>query len=193
VPYLQPLLVPLARSMGLTLVVRTPSDAASIAPMLKAAVAALDPDQAVGTVQPMDRLIADSVAARRLNLWLVSAFAALALALTAAGLYGVMAYLVAQRTHEIGVRMALGASRAAVLAMMLRQVGLLTTIGIAVGLGGALVLTRWLASLLFGVSARDPLVYSGVSVVLALVALAAVAVPSSRAARVDPLLALREP
>jgi putative ABC transport system permease protein len=193
VPYLQPVLTSLARGMGLTLVVRTSADAASLAPMLRTAAAAIDRNQPIGAVRPMERLIADSVAPRRLNLWLVSAFAGLALALTAAGLYGVMAYLVAQRTHEIGVRMALGASRARVLAMMLRQVGTLTAIGIAVGLAAALVLTRWLASLLFGVSARDPLVYAGVSAVLALVALAAVAIPTARAARVDPLLALREP
>jgi putative ABC transport system permease protein len=192
-PYLQTNLMQMGRTMGFTLVVRTPSDPGAIAPMLTAAVAEIDRDQPLGTLLTMDRLIADSVAPRRLNLWLVSAFALLALVLTSAGLYGVMSYLVAQRTHEIGVRMALGASRGSVLAMMLRQIGMLTLGGIAVGIGGALGLTRWLASLLFGVSARDPLVYVGVSAVLALVAVAAVAVPSSRATRVDPLLALREP
>jgi ABC-type antimicrobial peptide transport system permease subunit len=140
----------------------------------------------------MEDLIAASVAPRRLNLWLVGAFAVVALVLTAAGLYGVMSYLVAHRTREIGVRMALGASRAGVLMLMLRQAGTMMVIGIGIGLLGALALTRSLASLLFGVSATDPLVYIGVSVVLALVAFAAVAVPSSRATRIDPLLALRE-
>jgi putative ABC transport system permease protein len=192
-PYLQKNLSALARTMGLTLVVRTTADLSAFAPMLRTAVAEIDRDQPLGAVQQMDRLIADSVAPRRLNLWLVSSFAALALVLTAAGLYGVMASLVAQRTHEIGVRMALGASRRSVLTMMLRQVGSLTLAGIVAGIGGALLLARSLASLLFGVSATDPSVYAGVSLVLALVALAAVAIPSSRATRVDPLLALREP
>ena len=117
----------------------------------------------------------------------------MALVLTAAGLYGVMAYVVAQRTREIGVRMALGATRGQVLAMMFRQAGGMTAMGIGTGIAGALALTRSLATLLFGVSATDPPVYVGVSVVLALVALAAVAVPSARATRIDPLLALREP
>jgi putative ABC transport system permease protein len=112
--------------------------------------------------------------------------------LTAAGLYGVMAYLVAQRTREIGVRMALGATRRQVLALMFRQAGAMTGLGIFLGVAGALLLTRSMTSLLFGVGAADPLVYVGVSALLAAVALIAVAVPSSRATRIDPLLALRD-
>jgi putative ABC transport system permease protein len=180
------------QARAMSIVVRTHAAAADVAPLLKAAVAEIDRNQPLGMVAQMDTLIAGSVAPRRLNLWLVSAFAVVALVLTAAGLYGVMAYLVAQRTHEIGVRMALGASRGQVLALVLRQIGALTAIGIATGVAVALAFTRSLAALLFGVSATDPLVYAVVSVILATVALVAVAVPSSRATRVDPLLALRQ-
>jgi ABC-type antimicrobial peptide transport system permease subunit len=143
-------------------------------------------------VRPIDDLIDESVAPRRLNFVLVSAFAFVALVLTAAGLYGVMAYVVSQRTREIGVRMALGATRRQVLAMMFRQAGIMTGLGIGLGVVGALILTRSMTSLLFGVSAADPLVYVGVSLLLAVVACIAVAVPSFRAMRVDPLAALRQ-
>ena len=111
----------------------------------------------------MDDVIGESIAPRRLNFMLVSAFAFVALVLTAAGLYGVMAYVVAQRTREIGVRMALGATRSQVLAMMFRQAGTMTGLGIGVGVAGALLLTRSMTSLLFGVSAANPLVYVAVS------------------------------
>ena len=138
-------------------------------------------------------MIGESVAPRRLNFVLVSAFAAVALILTAAGLYGVMAYLVMQRTKEIGVRMALGATRAQVLGLVLREAGAMTLLGIAIGVGGALLLTRSMTSMLFGVSAADPLVYLSMSLLLAAVALLAIAVPASRATHVDPLAALRTP
>ncbi len=177
---------------GMTLVVRTSGDAASMSSLLRRSVASIDPQLPIGMARPMDDLIEESVAPRRLNFVLVSTFALVALVLTAAGLYGVMAYVVAQRTREIGVRMALGATRGQVLAMMLRQAGAMTAVGIGLGVVGALVLTRSMTSLLFGVSATDPLVYLGVSTLLAAVALLAVAVPSSRATQIDPLLALRE-
>jgi len=176
----------------LAIVVRTRAPLAAMAPMLRSVVGELDRNQPIGTVSAMEDLISASVAPRRLNLWLVGAFAVVALLLTAAGLYGVMSYLVAQRTREIGVRMALGASPASVLALMLRQAGTMMLLGIAIGVAGALALTRSLASLLFGVTAKDPAVYMGVSLLLAAVALLAVAVPSSRATRVDPLAALRD-
>jgi predicted permease len=176
----------------LTLVVRTRTPLATMAPMLKNAVIEIDRNQPVGAIRTMEDLIAASVAPRRLNLWLVGAFAIVALVLTAAGLYGVMSYLVAQRTREVGVRMALGASPASVLVLMLRQAGAMMVLGIGIGLAGALALTSTLSSLLFGVTSKDPAIYAGVSLLLALVALLAIAVPSSRATRVDPLTALRD-
>src|SRR5439155_17227425 len=129
-------------------VIRTHAPVATIAPMVRSAVNDIDRNQPVGTVSAMDALIAASVAPRRLNLWLVIAFAVVALVLTAAGLYGVMSYLVAQRTREIGVRMALGATRSSVLQLVLRQAGAMAVAGIAIGLVGALALTRFLATLL---------------------------------------------
>jgi putative ABC transport system permease protein len=180
-----------ADARGMTVVVRAHAGAATLGPLLRSAVRELDADQPVGAIREMESLVGESVAPQRLNMLLLSAFACVALALTAAGLYGVMAYLVAQRTHEIGVRMALGASRGNVLALMLRQVGSMTLAGIAIGVAGALALARSLTTMLFGVSASDPVVYVAVSVLLATVALLAVAIPSSRATRVDPLGALR--
>ena len=175
----------------LTVVVRTHAPVATIAPMVRSAVNEIDRNQPIGTVSAMEDLIAASVAPRRLNLWLVISFAVIALLLTAAGLYGVMSYLVAQRTREIGVRMALGATRSSVLHLVLRQAGVMTLAGIALGLVGALALTRFLATLLFGVTTTDPMVYAAVAALLAVVALLAVAIPSARATRVDPLSALR--
>ena len=175
-----------------TLVIRTTGDVASAAPQIRTAVANVDAQVPIGLVRQMDDLIADSVAPRRLNFLLVSAFAAVALMLTAAGLYGVMAYLVAQRTKEIGVRMALGATRAQVLQLVLREAGTMTLLGIAIGVGGGLLLTRSMTSLLFGVSAADPLIYLAMSLLLAAVSLLAIAIPSSRATRIDPLSALRD-
>jgi putative ABC transport system permease protein len=173
-----------------TLVVRTTGDAA--APLIRTVVAQVDAQVPIGLVRGMDDLIGDSIAPRRLNFVLVSAFAAIALILTAAGLYGVMSYLVAQRTREIGVRMALGATRGQVLQLVVREAGSMTLVGIAVGVGGALLLTRSMTSMLFGVSATNPLIYVSMSLLLALVSLLAIAVPSSRATRVDPLSALRD-
>ena len=175
-----------------TLVVRTGLDLASFVPLLRAAVAGVDPLQPLGAIRPMETLIAESVASRRLNFVLVSAFAAVALVLSATGLYGVMAYLVAQRTREIGVRMALGATPRQVVGLVLRQAGVMTAAGIGFGIVGALALTRSMTSMLFGIGAADPRVYAGVSFLLAAVALVAVAIPSSRATRVDPITALRD-
>jgi putative ABC transport system permease protein len=177
---------------AMALVIRTTGDAVSVTPLIRTAVSNVDRQVPIGLVRRMDELIGDSIAPRRLNFVLVSAFAVVALALTAAGLYGVMAYLVTQRTREIGVRMALGASRKQVLALVLREAGSMTLLGIGIGVAGALVLTRFMATMLFGISAANPLVYLSMSLLLALVALLAVAVPSSRATRVDPLSALRQ-
>jgi ABC-type antimicrobial peptide transport system permease subunit len=136
-------------------------------------------------------VFSDSLKARRFNLLLVGVFAATALLLAMAGIYGVMAYSVAQRTHEFGVRMALGAEVPDVLRLVLRQ-GLVTAaVGVAVGVVGSFLLTRAMASLLFGVSATDPLTFAGVAISLVLVALAASYIPARRATKVDPMVALR--
>ncbi len=189
-PYLQTSYDPETRAMSV--VVRTSGSLEAVSATLRAAVRELDKDQPVGVVRPMDDLLSDSMAPRRLNLLLVGAFAIAALALTGAGLYGVMAYVVAQRTREIGIRMALGATGASVLALVLRQAGAMTLAGIAVGLAGALALTRVLSGLLFGVSRTDPAVYAAVSLLLAFVALLAAAVPCRRAMRVEPVAAMRD-
>ena len=181
-----------ADARGLWFVVRTAAGAPAIAPAMRDAVRSLDRDQPMGAIRPMEDLIVESIGPQRLNLVLLCAFAVVALALTAAGLYGVMAFLVRQRTREIGVRMALGASPRQVLALVVGQGGMLTLAGIGVGVPAALVLTRWLRTLLFGVSPADPRVYVGVSLLLGAVALAAVAIPSIRATRVDPVSALRD-
>jgi putative ABC transport system permease protein len=184
----------LGDSLGrtLTLVVRTSGDPVAITPALRTIVTAVDPQQPLGTVRSMDELIAESVGGHRLNFVLVSAFAAVALLLTAAGLYGVMAYLVAERTREIGVRMALGATPRQVVAMVLSQAGAMMAIGIGIGVAGALLMSRAIGSLLFGVSALDFRIYAAVTVLLGLVALCAALVPSLRATRIDALIVIRD-
>jgi putative ABC transport system permease protein len=177
---------------SLTLVVRTSGDPVQITPALRAIVTAIDPQQPLDTVRSMDELIAESVGGQRVNFVLVSVFAVVALLLTAAGLYGVMAYLVAERTREIGVRMALGATPRQVVAMVLGQAGTMITIGVGIGVAGALLMSRALGSLLFGVSALDPRIYAVVTVLLGFVALCAAAVPSLRATRIDALIVIRD-
>jgi putative ABC transport system permease protein len=150
----------------------------------------LDSTLAVYHVRTMDEVIADTMQDTTAQTFLLGLFAGLALILAAVGLYGVMAYLVTQRTHEIGIRMALGAQESDVLRMVLTQGSKLIALGVGIGLAAALALTRLLSALLFGVGARDPLTFVAVSLVLALVALVACYVPARRAARVDPLVAL---
>ena len=176
----------------MAVVIRSTNDAATNASLVRSAVSSVDPQLPVGIVRTMEDVIGGSMAPRRLNVVLVSAFALVALVLTAAGLYGVMSYIVAQRTREIGMRMALGASGRQVLGMMLGQALRVMTAGIGIGVAGALALTRSMSSLLFGVNAGDPLIYAAVSVLLGAVGLAAVAIPASRAMRIDPLAALRD-
>ena len=155
------------------------------------AIAEIDPREVVYDVQTMDDVVANSFAARRLSMILLAVFAALALLLACVGIYGVISYLVGQRTHEIGVRMALGAQRGDVLRLVIGQGAKMALIGVAIGIVAALALTRLMANQLFGVTAHDPLTFAGVAVLLIVVALAACYIPARRAMRVDPMVALR--
>ncbi|MGC9951326.1 MAG: FtsX-like permease family protein [Bryobacteraceae bacterium] len=139
----------------------------------------------------MDKIISDSLAARRFSMVLLGIFAALALTLSCVGIYGVLSYLAGQRTHEIGIRMALGAQRSDVLRLILGHGAKMALIGVAVGVVASLALTRLMDKLLFGVSAYDPLTFIAVACLLILVALAASYIPARRAMRVDPTVALR--
>jgi putative ABC transport system permease protein len=181
-----------APSTFMALVVRSQGDPAGLIPAIRRRIAAIDPDQAVSAFQTMNELLSASGSRRRFQMALVAAFAALALLLAAIGVYGVMAHMVAQRNREIGVRLALGARPRDVVAMVLRSGVRLTLAGMAVGLAGALALSRALAGLLFGVSALDPATYLSVAAVLLFVAGPSAYVASRGAAKVDPLGALRE-
>ena len=139
----------------------------------------------------MDQLLGNSLAQRRLTMVLLASFAALALLLAAVGVYGVVSCAVRQRTHELGIRMALGAQRRDVLTLILAQGLKLALLGVAFGLGGAFILTRWMESLLFGVRPTDPLTFGVIAAVLLSVALLACWIPARRATKVDPLAALR--
>ena len=147
--------------------------------------------QVIYGVQTMESLISDSLAARRFAMILLGAFAALALVLASVGIYGVIAYVVGQRTQEIGIRMALGAQRNDVLRLILWQGTRLALLGICIGIVGALALTRLMTKLLYGVSATDPLIFAGLALILAAVAIAACCLPARKAMRVDPMVALR--
>src|SRR6266436_1821114 len=139
----------------------------------------------------MEASLSENVAAPRFRTLLLGIFAGLAVCLAMAGVYGVMSYVVGQRSNELGLRMALGASPGDVLRLVLRQALILAGTGIVVGLAGAIVVTQLLGSMLFGVKATDPMTYAGVVVLLAIVALVASYIPARRAARVDPIVALR--
>ncbi len=177
---------------SMMLVVRAASgDAASLASLVRQQVRSLDADQPVYAVRTMDEQLAERRAQRRFNMLLLALFASVAMALAAVGLYGVMAYTVTQRQHEIGIRMALGAGAADVFRLVVGRGMILAAVGIAVGFVSALALTRLMTGLLFNVSAADPLTYAAVSLLLAAVALAGCLVPARRATKVDPMVALR--
>jgi putative ABC transport system permease protein len=173
------------------LTVRTTAPAAGLTESVGREIRRLEPNVIVSEASTMDEAISDSVAQPRFRTTLIGAFALLALLLAAVGIYGVIAYSVSQRTQEIGVRMALGARRADVLAMILGEGAILAAIGIAIGLAGALALTRLLAGLLFTVKPTDPVTFVAVSLLLAVVSVAAGFLPAQRATRIDPLTALR--
>jgi putative ABC transport system permease protein len=175
----------------MSLVVRVNGDAAALVPAIKKAIWGVDKDQPITRVVTMDALVAASEAERRFALIVFEAFALVALALAAAGIYGVLSGSVTERTREIGVRSALGASRADILALVIRQAMTLTGIGVMIGIAGAIAASRALISLLFGVSRLDPITYCGVIALLAAVAALAAWMPAWRAARVDPVRALR--
>jgi putative ABC transport system permease protein len=172
-------------------VVRAKNNPAALTAAARKAVLDRDRNVLVHDVAAMEQRLAGSVAARRFNLVLLALLASLALALAAVGLYGVLGYIVAERTREIGVRMALGAERRGVLALVIRQGLTLAAVGIGVGLPGAFAASRLLRSSLFGITAADPLTYVAIPLALLLVALLSSWLPARRATRVDPVVALR--
>ncbi len=175
----------------LAFMVRTTGDPTALLRASEQAIWDVDKDQPVFDAFPMSKLAAESVTLRRASAMLLTGFSALALVLTAVGLYGITAYTVAQRTQEIGIRMALGAKRGDVLRLILRQGTRMVLIGEVIGIIGALALARLITSLLYGVQADDPLVFASVGAVLAVVALVACYIPARRAAKTDPMVALR--
>ena len=151
----------------------------------------MDASSVVYGVRPMEDVVANSIATQRLAMMLLSVFSTLALLLSAIGIYGVISYLAGQRTHEIGVRMALGASSADVLRMVLGEGMRITLVGVGIGLVAALGLTRLITKIIYGVGATDPITFGGVAILLTGVALLACYIPARRAMRVDPIVALR--
>ncbi|MGB7022175.1 MAG: ABC transporter permease [Candidatus Acidiferrales bacterium] len=175
----------------MNLVVKSRIDPSALTSAIRGAVASIDKDQPIFAISTMNQLVRDSLGTRRITLILLGAFSGLALVLAAIGIYGVISYSVAQRTHEIGIRMALGAQHRDVLRMILRQGATIAVAGVAIGVVVSLGLTQLMSSLLFSVSAADPLTFAGVAILLVLVALLACYIPARRALRVDPMVALR--
>jgi predicted permease len=176
---------------SLTMIVRTTADPLSLVSAVRRRVSERDAEQPVFDVQTMEKIVADSVAGRRFSMLLLGVFAGLALVLASVGIYGVISYTATQRTHEIGIRMALGAERTDVLRLVVGQGLRLSLIGIGAGLAAALGLTRLMSSMLYGVRPTDILTFVGVSLLLAGVAILSSYIPARRATRVDPLVALR--
>jgi putative ABC transport system permease protein len=185
--------VPYAQSPfpGMRIVVRTTPEPSSLVSAVRAQIQSVDSEEGPTRMVTMNTLLSDSVAQPRFNTFLIGLFAAVAFILSAIGIYGVISYEVAQRTSEIGIRMALGAQTRNVLSLILKRGLLLILSGLMVGLLGAFALTRFLSGLLFDVTPTDPLTYGVVAILLTMVALAACFVPARRATKVDPLIALR--
>jgi putative ABC transport system permease protein len=173
------------------LIVRTPVDPAAMTSTIRQEVQSLDKELPVFNIKSMSQRIIESTASRRLVMFLLGVFAVVALALASVGIYGVMAYSVTQRTHEIGIRMALGARRGDILKLVVKQGMLLVLLGVGLGLLVSFAVTRFMAGLLFGVGATDPMTLVGVALLLALIALLACLIPARRAIKVDPMVALR--
>jgi putative ABC transport system permease protein len=171
--------------------VRTKGDPLALLAAVRDQIRSLLPDQPIAAVATMDQLVDRSFSGTRFSMLLFNIFAGLALVLSAIGVYGVMAYTVTQRNHEIGIRMSLGAQPGQVLRLFLRQGAKLAVVGTALGVATALGLTRLMASLLYGVSPTDPLTFAAVAILIMAVALLACYIPAQRAMRVDPMVALR--
>ncbi|MCI0672942.1 MAG: ABC transporter permease, partial [Myxococcaceae bacterium] len=176
---------------GLGVVVRGEGKAEALVPLVRSEFKALDPDQALASIKPMEQLLAESLGPREFVLGLVGLFAALAMVLAAVGIYSVMSYVVAQRTREMGIRIALGAARVDILRLVVGHGLVLAVAGVGVGVLASVGLTRLLGSLLTGVSATDPLTFGAVALALGGVAVLACWVPAQRAVRVDPVTSLR--
>ena len=183
--------VPMGASGGLSIELRTDRPMADIVPRMRAALRSLDPALPLYSVGTMQMAVDGALANRRGVMWLLGAFAGVALLLSAVGIYGMLAYDVAQRTREIGIRGAIGASRGQIVTLILRQGLWKTGVGLVIGLGGAFYLSRYMGSLLFEVKPTDPFAFIGVSLLLLLVALLASWLPARRAAKIDPVIALR--
>jgi ABC-type antimicrobial peptide transport system permease subunit len=176
---------------GPSIIMRTKSDSSVSASALKAAIHEIDPNQAVSEIRTVASIRAESIAPDRLRTWLIVLFGAVAALLAGIGVYGVISYSVVQRTHEIGLRAALGASRACLMTGVMTRASVLTVLGLIAGVGGAIASTRWLEALLFGIAPRDTISLAGACAILGIIALSAAWIPARRAARVDPLTALR--
>jgi ABC-type antimicrobial peptide transport system permease subunit len=183
--------IPQTGSLATALVVRAQGDPSSLSTAIRAALRTIDPDAAIADVQTMPQVMSAYLTPWRLLSGLLGAFAIIALAIAAIGIYGVMSYAVTQRTQEIGIRMALGAERRAVMRMVVGQAMSLVAVGLAAGTGGAWVLMKVIQKLLFGVEPSDPLTFATVAGILALVGAAAALAPALRATRIDPAVALR--
>jgi predicted permease len=175
----------------MTLVVRTAGDPTNLTSAIRNQVLSIDKEQPVAGVRTLEQRVSTSIAQQRFSMLLLGVFAAVAMVLAAVGIYGVLSYAAAQRTHEIGVRMALGARAGDVLKMVIGQGMKLALAGVALGSGAALALTQLMKRLLFGVTAADPMTYVVIALSLTLVALFACWIPARRAAKVDPMVALR--
>jgi putative ABC transport system permease protein len=173
------------------LVMRTTIEPMGVAASVRNTIWSVDKDQTVADIDTMDHIVAEALARQRFSMVLLGLFAGLALLLASVGIYGVMSYSVAQRTREIGIRIALGARRTDVLQMTVAQGLKLVGAGMMIGLVAAFLVTRVLATLLFGITATDPITFAGISVVLLAVAILASYIPALRATRVDPITALR--